>query len=73
MAETLDQVKDRVSRKYLGKEGIHGVGLRRSSGAITIYFSPSQAESQQDLLDTITQEVRPFKVLVVQSKRPKFL
>jgi len=73
MAETLEQVKERVSKKYLGKAGIHSVGLRRSQDTITVYYAPSAEETQSQILEKLSEEARPFKVLKVQSESAEFL
>lgn len=73
MAETLEQVKNRVSKKYLGKAGIHSVGLRRSQGTITVYYAPSAEEAQSQVLEKLSEEARPFKVLALQAEPAEFL
>jgi hypothetical protein len=73
MAETLEQVKDRVSKKYLGKAGIHSVGLRRSQGTITVYYAPSAEGSQSQILEELSKEAHPFKVLVLETEPAEFL
>jgi hypothetical protein len=66
---TLEDVQSLVSQKYLGKEGIHGVGIRRSKGAVTIYVDSAERPEQKELLDLIEEEIKPFNLLVVEEGR----
>ena len=71
MAEerTLEEVKELISEKYLGQSGIHGVGLRRKNSAITVYVEPGATEEHSELLTQIGEEVKPFKLMVVEEGR----
>lgn len=60
-----------MSRKYLGKGGIHGVGVRSSSDALTVYISPGSGEQNQELLQDLKADAAPFKVLFVEEEPPK--
>ena len=68
---TLEELKSLVSEKYLGKAGIHGVGIRRSKEAVTIYVHPEDSLDQKDLLDQIEKEIEPFNLLVVEEEKSK--
>lgn len=70
MAESLDEVRKRVSRKYLGKAGIHGVGIRRAQNALCIYIERAADPEQQKLWEEIAQEVMPYSVVKVEAERP---
>jgi hypothetical protein len=63
---TLEDVRSLVSRKYLGKAGIHGVGIRRSKDAVTVYVDPVDRPEQKELLGVIEEEIKPFNLLVVE-------
>jgi hypothetical protein len=70
MSKSLDEVKKHISRKYLGKAGIHGVGISHSQNAVRVYMQPDADDAQEDLLKEIEKEAAPFKVLPVRSDRP---
>jgi len=70
MSESLDEVKQRITRKYLGKAGIHGIGIRRSQNALNVYADADSSLDQQQLLKEIEREAAPYKVIVTQEERP---
>jgi hypothetical protein len=67
---TLEEVKELISKKYLGKAGIHGVGLRRSKLAVTVYVDPGDRPDLGEALRSIENEIKPFNLLVVQEEQP---
>lgn len=67
MPETLESVKDRISERYLGKSGIHAVGVRRKQNAITVYVQSSGTDAQEGLLRELRDEAAPYDVLVRDS------
>ena len=70
MAESLDDVKRRLGERYLGKGGIHGVGLRRSRNAVTVYLSPGSVPGRDATLQALRAEAAPFDVIVVEELPP---
>ena len=56
MAESLEDVKDRVRRSFLGKDGIHGIGISRSQQAIRVVYvtqgQASRARSRLTILES---------------------
>jgi hypothetical protein len=70
MAKTIDEVKEKVSRKYLGKFGVHGVGISRSQNAIKLYVNQG-SEIAPSRLKAIEQDASPCKVLIVKEESPK--
>jgi len=70
MNETLDETKTRISRKYLGKAGIHGVSIRRSQNALCVYLDANFAHDQETILEEIEKEAAPYKVLKIEEERP---
>jgi hypothetical protein len=67
--DELEAAKSLVREKYLGKAGIHGVGLRRSKEAVTLYVDPTDQPERQELLRSIEKEIEPVKLLVVEEGR----
>lgn len=70
MARTLDDVKSSVSGKYLGRAGIHGVGVRRAQGALMVYVHSSDPGEQARVIREIEAEAAPFAVVVVNEEGP---
>lgn len=66
---TLEDARTLVSQKYLGKAGIHGVGVRRSKSAVAVYVDPEDRSDRQEVLSLIEDEIKPFKLLVVEDGR----
>lgn len=76
MPETLESVKDRISKRYLGKAGIHAVGVRRSANAITVYVESisdaQQAETREQTLESLRKDASPYAVLTKHAVPAKF-
>ena len=71
MPDSIDEVKDRLRRSYLGKGGIHGVGVSRAKQAIRVYVSPQAEADQSDVLALMRESASPFPVIVVREDRPQ--
>jgi hypothetical protein len=71
MQSELEELKSRVSQKYLGKGGIHGVSVRRSSGTLCVYMSPGSGEQHQELLQNLKADAAPFKVQFIEEEPPR--
>lgn len=69
MEKTLEDAKARVRSEYLGRAGIHGVGLRRAENTVLVYVHEESPE-QRSLMEQIRQEVSPFDLLTVREGRP---
>ncbi|HEU0015371.1 MAG TPA: hypothetical protein VFQ45_16905 [Longimicrobium sp.] len=70
MSRSLEDVKNSISGKYLGRAGIHGVGMRRSQGALMVYVHSSDSGEQARLLREIEAEALPYRVVAVEEERP---
>ena len=62
MAETLDQAKVRLRRRYLGRGGIHGLATEPSENVIVVYFESRAGKQQQKMLRLLEQEAAPYRV-----------
>jgi hypothetical protein len=71
MSDTLTETKRHLSSRYLGREGIHGFGLRRSEGAVCVYLEPRPGGDQDLLLREVESEAAPFRLIVIREERPK--
>lgn len=70
MARSLDDVKDRVSEKYLGRAGIHGVGIRRSQETLMVYLHSGDPGEQARVLREIEAEAAPYPVVALTEEGP---
>ena len=69
MVKTLEEAKTFVREEYLGRAGIHGVGLRRAENAVLVYIHEESPE-QEVLVEQIRQEVSPFDLHTVREAQP---
>jgi len=67
--KSLDEIKELVASKYLGKGGIHSVGISRSQNAVRVYLDPEANDQQSKILEEIEKEASPFKILPIKSDR----
>ena len=71
MPESIEAVKNRLRQSFLGKAGIHGVGLSRAEQAIRVYVSSTAHSDQADFLEQLRRSAAPFRVIVVNEERPR--
>lgn len=64
MDATLEEVRSRLTAKYLGQFGIHAISARRKDGVIVIYVAP---DACVHLPAEVEAEARPFTIQVVKS------
>jgi len=69
MDKSLDEVKENISQKYLGKSGIHSIGIRRKANALYVYTDAKPSPKQKAVLEEIKKEVAPFSVITVEEER----
>ena len=65
MPKGLEQVQLRVGKKYLGKAGIHGFGLRyhgQLPGVLVVYIDPNESTGRTRVLAQLRRDARPYKV-----------
>jgi 5,10-methylenetetrahydrofolate reductase len=71
---SLDETKRLLSQKYLGKEGIHGIGLSQRDSAIRVHLAPARdadhAARQDDLLAQLKKDAGPHAVQVTREDAP---
>lgn len=66
---SLDQAKRQVSLALLGRDHVHGVGLRREQRRIVLYVDTGDEEVQVRLRSQAEALATPFQVEVVKSER----
>lgn len=70
MTKSLDDIKQLVASKYLGKGGIHSVGISRSENTVRVYLEPEPNDQQTKILQEIEKEASPYKIVPIKSGRP---
>lgn len=70
MPESLEEIQKRLTHKYLGKAGVHGIGIRRSQNVLCIYMQNTSSSEQKILLEEIKNEIAPYEVLAIEEERP---
>ena len=70
MTDSLQDAKRKVRARYLGKHGIHGVGVRETEGAICVYLHHPEGPEQVETLKAIELELAPIKVIKVIEPAP---
>lgn len=70
MTETIDQTKSRLSREFLGRDGVHAVGLRRAESTIVVYASGLQAKERAALERRLAAAAAPHRTKLVESPPP---
>jgi hypothetical protein len=63
---SLETVKNKVRRKYLGEAGIHAIGVRRSEQAVCLYVNSETDPELQLLLESIAKEISPYHVRTIE-------
>jgi hypothetical protein len=71
---SLDETKRLLSQKYLGREGIHGIGLSRRENAIRVHMiaarDAAHAARQAEVIVQLKQEAEPHAVQVQVEDAP---
>ncbi len=70
MARTLDSVKKKLSEAFLGRGGIHAIGIRRSQNAIALYLHSPPGEERDRVIEEARRAAAPFAVVVVEEGPP---
>lgn len=66
---SLEDIKVRLSQLYLGKDGIHGLGVSRAQQAIKVYLSP-EADGDSILIGQLREDARPYPLVIIHEERP---
>jgi len=70
VSESLDEIKKRVAAKFLGKSGIHSIGISRAENSVRVYLEPESDNEVEEVLEQIRAEAAPYKVVHIASERP---
>lgn len=71
VSDDLEKLKTLLSSRYVGKAGIHAVGIRPSANAISVYMAPGSRERYKQILQHLKKEAEPFEVLFTEEEPPK--
>ncbi len=69
--DTLEQVKRRLSERYLGVGGIHGLGLMHDGHTLRVYCNPGDSAERLSVLDRLKRDAKPLKLEVVVKLPPR--
>jgi hypothetical protein len=68
MENELSDAKRRVKGQFLGKHGVHGVGVREADNAVAVYVDAA-AKPSEELMSALKKAAGPFGVVVVNQER----
>ncbi|HYN89201.1 MAG TPA: hypothetical protein VER55_11750 [Ardenticatenaceae bacterium] len=68
MPESIEEVKRRLRHAYLGKAGIHGLGISGAEKTIRVHVDPEVLPGQEQLLAQLLESARPFPVKMIREK-----
>jgi hypothetical protein len=69
MSESLDAAKSRVADRVLGRDGVHGVGLRHAGERIVLYAGTGGAS--EEVVRVAREAAAPYRIVVVEEERPR--
>lgn len=64
---SLDETKRQLSRRYVGRSGIHAIGLSRARNAIRVYLNApvtGETDEQRSTLRSLEGDALPYPVLL---------
>jgi hypothetical protein len=70
---SLEATKRRLSRKYLGKGGVHGIGLSRAKQAVRVHLGSGDNEHEGEqgaVLEELRRDAAPYDVLITVEEPP---
>ena len=70
MTDSLEDLKQRLRNRFLGRAGVHGLGIRRAENAICIYADREESPEFQAVLAEIQKESGSIRILVIREDRP---
>jgi hypothetical protein len=70
MTEPLEDLKNRLRKRYLGCAGIHALGVSEADKAIRIYVRSDTTADRTAVLQAIEKDAAPYRVMVVEEQPP---
>ncbi len=69
-AESSNELRTRLTEKYIGRDGIHGIGVGTNNGAPVVYVYANR-KVQRALVDQLTHDAQPRQVVIRREDIPK--
>lgn len=69
--DAFERTKRRLSERYLGIAGIHGIGLLRADRLLRVYCVPGKSAYRQSILEQLKRDAEPLKVEVISKPPPR--
>jgi|GEM_PF-3617487 len=69
-ARSLEQAKTQIGEQFLGRGGVHAIGLSHEPDAIKIYLN-READEKSALLDELRTAAQPYEVIVIREDQAK--
>jgi hypothetical protein len=66
-----EEIKNRLSARYLGVAGIHGLGLMRAGRVVRVYCDPGDSAEREAVLARLKRDAQPLEVEVIAKSPPK--
>ena len=70
MTDPIEDVKRKLSERYLGKGGVHAIGLSRSQNTLRLYVHPDPGTNREALVAEVTKDAGPYKLVVIEEDQP---
>ena len=69
--ESTQALKGRLSNKYIGRAGIHGIGVGLDEDCETVFvYAVEDGPQQQAMLEKIRDDARTRRVILRREQRP---
>jgi hypothetical protein len=69
--EPPERLKRRLSKRYLGIAGIHGIGLMRGGRVLRVYCTPGKSAQRKAVLANLRQDAEQFELEIVDKPPPR--
>jgi len=69
MSEELRELQGALAKKYLGKQGVHGVSVNPAEHCVTVYLD--RPSNEEILLRRLRKDSAPFEVRAIHSPRAR--
>ena len=73
MENSLEIIKRRITAKYLGTAGIHGVGINQEKKTVKIYYDLQLSDETSEVFTKIEEEAQPYTVEKIVSNYSRLL
>jgi hypothetical protein len=70
VATPIEDIKRKLSERYLGKGGVHAIGFSRSKNTLRLYVHGDAGANRNELMEKVAKEAAPYKVEVIEEDRP---